>query len=220
MRRLRVLIGCEESGVVRRAFRALGHDAYSCDLLPPRDGSLHHIMGDVHKVLGRTYKGYWDLAIFHPPCKFLALCQAWRKNPSRADAAIHNLDPFDTTWRLQQRAKAVKFATDLWTSDIKHIALEQPKSMLSTLMAPKSQTIHPWQFGHPELKETWLWLKNLPALIPTDDVYDEMMALPKNKRERCFYSSPGANRSRDRSETYEGIANAMASQWSEYILNL
>ncbi len=217
MRKLRVLIGCEESGTVRRAFRSLGHDAISCDLLPARDGSLYHSQTDVLKLIMRS--PYWDLAIFHPPCKFVALCQAWRRKPSKADAKLYGLDPNDTTWRLEQRRLAVAFATDLWTSDVKHIALEQPKSMLSTLMAPKSQTIHPWQFGHPEQKETWLWLKNLPKLVPTNDVYEQMMRLPKKDRERVFYSSPGDNRSRDRSATYEGIAEAMAEQWSNYILN-
>jgi len=117
------------------------------------DGELaNHVTGDVLEILNGMFGEHWDLAIFHPPCKFVALCQAWRRNPSKADAKLYGLDPNDTTWRLEQRSEAVKFATKLWTCDIRHIALEQPKSMLSTLMAPKSQTIHPFQFGHLEQK--------------------------------------------------------------------
>lgn len=206
---MKVLIGCEESGVVRDAFRELGHDAYSCDLLPSSNPT-HHIQGDVFEAIKLMR---WDLGIFHPPCKFLALCQAWRRKPSKADAALYGLDPNDTTWRLEQRAKAAEFATRLWNCGLPRICIEQPKSMLSTLMAPKSQTIHPWQFGHKEQKETWLWLKNLPPLEPTDDVYRAMMELPKRERQRIFYTSPGANRSQDRSTTYSGIGKAMAAQW-------
>jgi len=212
------LIGCEESGTVRRAFRDLHHDAWSCDLLPARDGSAHHWQEDILKLLERD--PLWDLVLFHPQCKFLGLCQAWRRHPSASDCDLYGLESSNTTWRLEQREKAVEFATRLWNAPIKHIALENPKSILSTRMAKKSQTIHPWQFGHPEQKETWLWLKNLPPLRPTDNVYDKMMKLPKKDRERVFYASPGENRSRDRSRTYEGIAKAMATQWSEYILSL
>lgn len=206
---MRILIGCEESGTVRRAFRERGHDSWSCDLLPARDGDPHHFQCNVLALLDEE----WDMAIFHPPCKFLALCQAWRRKPSREDALKHGLDFDNTTWRLEQRDKAVEFATKLWNCKIPKIVIEQPKSILTTRMAPKSRTIHPWQFGHMEQKETWLWLKNVPPLKPTKIVYDEMMALPKAERERVFYSSPGEHRSRDRSKTYEGIARAMAEQW-------
>lgn len=209
MEAMKVLIGCEESGVIRDEFLKLGHDAYSCDLLPSSNPT-RHIQGDVFDAI-RTRR--WNLGIFHPPCKFLALCQAWRRNPSKADAELYGLNPDDTTWRLQQRSKAVYFAWRLWNCGIPLICLEQPKSMLSTLMAPKTQTIHPWQFGHMEQKETWLWLKGLPPLKPTNDVYEEMMKLPKKDREKVFYASPGANRSKNRSTSYTGIGAAMAEQW-------
>jgi len=220
---MNVLIGCERSGVIRRAFRERGHNAYSCDLEPADDGSEFHLQGDVTYAIDpnnngfyfRRLKGHtiWDLAIFHPPCTFLALCQAWRRKPSKAQCKEFNLDRNDITWRLQEREKAVEFAKTLWESKIERICLEQPKSILTTRMAPKSQTIHPWQFGHPEQKTTWLWLKNLEPLIPTRIVYDEMMLLPKNERERVFHMSPGDDRSDERSVTYEGVARAMADQW-------
>lgn len=206
---LNVLVGCEESGTVREKFRKLGHNAWSCDLLPTRIQGPHH-QCDIFEAI-KIQK--WDMAIFHPPCKFLALCQAWRRKPSKADALEFGIDPDDVEWRLQQREKAVEFATKLWNCGIPKICIEQPKSILSTRMAPKSQTIHPWQFGHMEQKETWLWLKNLSPLKPTNIVYDEMMKLSKKERERVFYSSPGEHRSRERSKTYEGIARAMAEQW-------
>lgn len=178
--------------------------------MPAADGSEFHFQCDIFEVIDRG----WDAAIFHPPCKFLALCQAWRRKPSKADALEFGLGPNDVTWRLEQREKAVAFATRLWESNIPRICVENPKSILSTRMAPKSQTIHPWQFGHPEQKETWLWLKNLSPLVPTKNVYEEMMNLPKCEREKVFYASPKGSRSKDRSVTYEGVARAMAEQWS------
>lgn len=198
---MRVLIACEFSGVVRNAFRARGHDAWSCDLLPAEDGSQYHIQANVLEHIGRG----WDLMVAHPPCKFVALCQAWRKHPSRADAAKHGLEANDTTWRQQQRDLAIAFAVSLWKAQIPKIALENPKSLLSTHLAPKTQTIHPWEFGHGETKETWLWLKNLPPLKPTNIV--------EGREARVWKMPPSATREKDRSRTYTGIAEAMAAQW-------
>jgi hypothetical protein len=211
--KLRVLVACEFSGIVRDAFAARGHDAWSCDLLETESPGfgVKHYQGD---VLNHLREG-WDLMIAHPPCTFLALCQAWRKHPSKADAKKYGLNPKDTTWRREQRDKAIIFAKELWNAPIKQICLENPKSILTTWMAKKSQTIHPWQFGHREMKETWLWLKNLPSLKPTNNVYDEMMKLSRKERERVHYASPGENRMKDRSRTYQGVADAMAAQWSE-----
>ena len=199
------LIACEESGVVRRAFRELGHDAWSCDLLPASDGSKYHIQGDALKAAYDT-RMKWDAMLGHPPCTYLALCQIWRR-----------LKP-GCEWRDRAAKIGVEFAKLLWEAPIERIAIENPKSILSTQMAPKSQTIHPWQFGHMEQKETWLWLKKLPKLSPTDDVYGAMMLIPRNQRERVHFASPGASRSKDRSVTYEGIARAMAEQWGGLIV--
>ena len=194
---MKVLVACEFSGIVRDAFIAKGHDAWSCDLLPTEKHGPH-IQGDVLEILD----GGWDLMIAHPPCKYLALCQAWRCN---RDAE-----------RANRREEAVQFATTLWGAPIKLKCIENPKSQLSTMMAPKSHTIHPWQFGYREMKETWLWLYGLPHLIPTDNVgpppkRDD----PERKKwEKIWRMSPSPNRSQDRSRTYQGIANAMADQWS------
>jgi hypothetical protein len=199
-----ILIACEFSGVVRRAFRARGHEAWSCDLLPAEDGSEFHLQGDVLTMLANC-KWPWDLMLGHPPCKFLALCQAWRRRPSKKDCQLHGLAPDNETWRLEQRELAVAFAKRLWEAPVARIALENPKSILSTRMAPKSQTIHPWQFGHGETKETWLWLKNLPPLKPTNIV--------EGREQRVWKMPPSETREQDRSRTYTGLAEAMAEQW-------
>ena len=182
----RCLIACEFSGIVRDAFAAKGWDSWSCDLLPTEKPG-NHIQDDVLKHLDDG----WDLMIGHPPCTFLALCQAWRCNRDKE--------------RAKQREIAVEFAKTLWISKIPRICLENPKSILTTRMCKKHQTIHPWQFGHGETKTTWLWLKNLPPLKPTNIV--------EGREQKIFKMSPGPNRSKDRSRTYPGIANAMAEQW-------
>lgn len=199
---MNVLIGCEESGVVRRAFRALGHDAWSCDIQSSADDSTFHIQGDVFDAINSRR---WDLGIFHPPCTFLALCQIWRIHPSKEDCEKYGLAIDDETWRLEQRALALEFFRRLWESDIPRICIEQPKS-IAVRIAPKTQTIHPQWFGHGEKKETWLWLKNLPPLWPTKTAFEA--------EERVWRMPPGPNRKRDRSRTYQGVADAMAAQWS------
>lgn len=185
-------MACEYSGTVRDAFAARGHDAWSCDLLPTeRPGQ--HIQGDVLAVLGQG----WDLMVAHPPCTHLAVSgAAW----------------FSKKRDLQEQALA--FVRALLNAPIPKIALENPVSIISTRIAAATQVIHPWQFGHPEQKATCLWLKNLPPLEPTRVVYAEMMALPKKERERLHYLSPGPNRWKERSKTFQGIAEAMADQWS------
>jgi len=131
---MRVLVGCEKSGVVRNTFLALGHDAWSCDLEPSEtEPNDRHLQCSVLDVLGDG----WDLAIFHPPCTFIAPCQIFRKYEiGRED-------------RAQKEEQAIEFATRLWEAPIPRICLENPKSVLSTRMAPFSQSIQPWQFGHP-----------------------------------------------------------------------
>lgn len=181
---MRCLIACEFSGVVRRAFRDRGHDAWSCDLLPAEDGSPHHIEGDVLPVLTKS----WDLMIAHPPCTHLAVSGArW----------------FNKKYDEQQRA--LTFVWRLWLADIPRIAIENPVSIISSRIAKPAQIVQPWMFGHGETKATCLWLKNLPKLTPTDIV--------EGRVARVHREPPGPDRWKNRSRTFEGIAAAMADQW-------
>lgn len=185
---MRVLVACEFSGVVRNAFAIRGHDAVSCDLLPTERINLRypesHYQGDVFEVLDMP----WDLMIAFPPCTYLCISGArwW------AD-------------RKREQSQAIRFVKRLLNAPIPRIALENPIGILSTAIRKPEQIIHPWQFGHGETKSTCLWLKNLPLLKPTRIV--------DGREPRIHTMSPGANRSRNRSRTYQGIANAMASQW-------
>lgn len=189
---MKVLVACEYSGKVREAFRKLGHDAWSCDLLPSDDDSPYHIQGDVLDILGDG----WDLMVAHPPCTHLAVSGA---------AHFHK--------KLKEQREAIQFVRKLLNAPIDHIALENPVSVISSYIRPADQTIHPWQFGHPEQKSTCLWLKNLPLLYPTKVVREYMLTLPVNERERTRYAPPSKDRWKLRSETFQGIADAMASQW-------
>lgn len=197
---MKIIVACECSGEVRRAFRARGHEAYSCDILPSDDGSPFHIQEHIHTVM-QDSPAQWDLMIGHPPCTYLALCQIWRKYKPGQE------------WRKQKEDEAVDFFRRLWEYPVPKICLENPMSIATTRVCKKSQTIHPWQFGHPEQKTTWLWLKNLPPLKPTNNVREYMMTLPRHVRERIHYMSPGPKRSSMRDKTYPGIAQAMAEQW-------
>ena len=184
---MKVLIACEYSGTVRDAFTALGHDAISCDLLPSDRPGNHH-QGDVREVL---YHG-WDLMIAHPPCTDLAVSGARHFAEKIADGR-------------QQRA--LDFVRLLLDAPIKRIALENPISVISSKIRKPDQIIQPWQFGHGETKATCLWLKNLPALVPTDIV--------GGREQRIWKLPPTKDRWKIRSTTFQGIADAMAKQWSE-----
>lgn len=185
---MRVLVACEFSGVVRRAFRALGHDAYSCDLLPPEDGDAwHHLQGDAVEA---TQAFSWDLMIAHPPCTHLAVSGARHFAEKIADG--------------RQQA-ALDFVQALMDAPIPRIAIENPISVISSKIRKPDQIIQPWQFGHGETKATCLWLKNLPKLVPTE-IVDGRVA-------RVHRMPPGPDRWKERSRTFEGIAAAMASQW-------
>jgi hypothetical protein len=192
MTALRVLVGCERSGVVRRAFRALGHDAWSCDIEPADDGRGHHIRGDLLAVL----RDGWDVGIFHPPCTKLCNSGArwWKGQEAEQQAAL-------------------EFVLELMAAPIPKWALENPPGKIGTAIRPADQYIQPYEFGHPETKRTGLWLKGLPKLVPTHDVRAQMEALPAAVRHRVHHMSPGPDRARLRSETYAGIARAMAEQW-------
>ncbi len=185
---MRVLVACEFSGVVRRAFRALGHDAWSCDLLPAEDRSEYHIEDSIfHRSL--LVDG-WDLMIAHPPCTHLAVSGARWFPEKVADGS--------------QQA-ALDFVRSLLDAPIDRIALENPISIISSRIRKPDQIIQPYMFGHGEVKATCLWLKNLPKLIPTDIV--------EGRVPRVHHASPGPDRWKERSRTLEGIAAAMASQW-------
>ena len=189
MRKLRVLVACEFSGTVRRAFRALGHDAWSCDLLPAEDGDRHHIEGN---AIEPAFWGDWDLMIAHPPCTHLAVSGArWFKD------------------KQAEQAGALAFVQLLLDAPIPHIALENPVSIISSRIRKPDQIIQPWQFGHGETKATCLWLKNLSKLVPTNIV--------EGREARIHKMPPGPDRWKECSRTFEGIAQAMAHQWSDYI---
>jgi len=181
---MRVLVACEFSGTVRDAFRALGHDAWSCDLLPCEADPKWHIHGDVLEVLGSG----WDLMIAHPPCTHLA-----------ASGARH----FHRKQREQ--AEALDFVRLLMAAPIDRWCIENPVSIISSAITPPTQIIQPWQFGHGETKATCLWLKNLPQLRPTNCV--------SGREGRVWLMPPGPDRWKERSRTYQGVADAMAEQW-------
>ena len=190
---MRVLIACEYSGRVRDAFLAQGHEAMSCDLLPT-DTPGPHYQGDVFDVVDYP----WDLMIAHPPCTDLSVSgAAWFAKKKMVGA---------------QQASA-SFFLKLAKLDIPRIAIENPVCVMSSLWRKPDQVVQPVMFGHMEQKATCLWLKGLNPLQETNNVKDEMMQLPKNVRERLHYLPPSADRWKLRSETYQGIANAMAEQW-------
>lgn len=246
---MRVLIGCEYSGIVRDAFRAKGHHAVSCDFLPTERPGVHY-QGDVLNLLdgwepvqfsadefcqtsavdisecgcigptmdeceykeidgvmlGRPIEQpHWDLAVFHPPCTYLAVSGLhWNKR---------------TPGRAEKTEESIEFVKRLLDAPIERIALENPVGCISTRIRKPDQTIQPWWFGHDASKATCLWLKNLPALQPTN-------MLPGDKKTRRANQTPSgqnklgpsADRWKLRSETYPGIAAAMAEQWSNLLL--
>ena len=194
---MKVLVACEYSGIVRDAFAAKGHDAWSCDILPTESPG-NHFQGD---VLEHLDKG-WDLMIAHPPCTHLAVSGArWfteGKNP----------------WSLQE--EALDFVRKLLDAPINKIALENPVSVISTKIRKPNQIIQPFQYGHDVTKKTCLWLKNLPNLKPTKIVKPDIVLVNGKKMSRMHYESfklPSKERSKVRSKFYTGIAEAMADQW-------
>ena len=186
---MRVLVACEYSGRVRNAFAALGHDALSCDLLPSETPGNHY-QGSVFDVIGDG----WDLMICHPPCTDLAVSGARHFAAKIADG--------------RQQA-ALEFVQRLLDANIPKIALENPVSIISTRIRKPNQVIQPWQFGHGETKATCLWLKNLPKLVPTNIV--------EGRKPVVHHMPPGPDRWKNRGRTYQGIADAMADQWSAFI---
>jgi len=200
----RMLVGCEESGVVRRAFAARGWDAWSCDMVHAADRSNKHIVGDLRELLGEG----WDLLIVaHPPCT--RLCNSgvrWLKSPPPGRTLAE-------MWRELDEAAAL--FSDIWNAPIAHVAVENPvmhrhaKERIRNYR-PFGQSVQPWQFGHGETKRTCFWLRDLPKLVPT--------AVVDGREARIHRMPPGPLRARERSRTFPGIAEAMADQWGGHVL--
>jgi site-specific DNA-cytosine methylase len=181
---MKVLVACEYSATVRDAFRARGHDAWSCDLLECERDPAWHIQGDIMQVIDPS----WDLMIAHPPCTHLAVSGArWFKD------------------KVEEQKQALEFVRYLLNAPIQRIALENPVSIISSKVMKPNQVIQPWQYGHGETKATCLWLKGLPLLKPTNIV--------EGREAKIHKMPPGPNRWKERSRTYQGIADAMAMQW-------
>ena len=207
---MKVLVACEESQEVCKAFRARGHEAYSCDIIEPSGGHPEwHILGDALEAIkgGRIVTmdgaahdvGRWDMLIAHPPCTHLAVSGARWFTEGRKPLSL--------------KYDAAAFFLKLAEAAVSKIAVENPVSMMATLWRKPDCVIHPWQFGHAEEKATCLWLKGLPPLRETDNVRSEFLLLPKSQRNRLHWLSPSADRAKIRSKTFPGIARAMAEQW-------
>ena len=184
---MRVLVGCEYSGRVRDAFIRRGHDAMSCDLLPTEEPGPHY-QGDIRDVLDYP----WDLMIAHPPC---------------TDLAVSGARHFEGKKATGRQQASVSFVMMLARAPIPRIAVENPVSILSRLWRKPDQVIQPWQFGHGETKATCLWLKGLPLLVPSNVV--------EGREARVHRMPPSPDRWKERSRTYEGVAEAFAQQWGE-----
>jgi site-specific DNA-cytosine methylase len=204
---MKVLVACERSGIVREAFRALGHDAWSCDLEPAEDGG-HHFTGDALQVASGWSGVQWDMMIAHPPCQYLSV------------SGLH--------WNKRRRVRselteaAVEFALALWNLPIPYVALENPVGILSSRIRKPDQIIQPYEFGEDASKRTCLWLRGLPRLKGTKRVPGRLVIRPDGKEfERWANQTdsgqnrlgPSPTRSMDRARTYRGVAEAMANQW-------
>jgi len=181
---MKILIACEFSGIVREAFKAKGHDAWSCDILTTEIPG-QHIEGDVLEVLDEG----WDLMIAHPPCTHLCSSGArwWSE-------------------KQKEQSEAIEFFRTLMDCNIPKIAIENPVGIISTVIRKPDQIIQPWMFGEPYQKTTCLWLKNLPLLKPTK--------IMEVREQKCWKEPPSPERWKKRSRTYKGIAEAMACQWT------
>tara|TARA_R110001592_G_scaffold70003_2_gene214619 strand:+ start:462 stop:1118 length:657 start_codon:yes stop_codon:yes gene_type:complete len=214
-KKLKVLVACEYSGIVRDEFLKLGHDAVSCDMLESEsnyDGLGSHYVGDVKEILNDG----WDLMIAHPPCTYLAITGAWTLyNPKDMHLQRDNRREHpDYPNRRQKMFDGLHFVKLLMDAPIDKICIENPNSLISTYIRSADQIIQPYQFGDLESKKTFLWLKNLPPLVKTNDRTNEIMLLPKRLRSPKANLPPSPNRSKLRSQFFQGVASAMANQWS------
>ena len=208
---MKVLIACEESQTVCKAFRECGHEAYSCDIQEPSGGHPEwHILGDALKAIeggkvttmdGQTHDiGRWDLLIAHPPCTYL----------SNAGARFLYPKGVLNEGRLRKGLRAKDFFLHFWWSDIPKIAVENPIPSSVYCLPDYTQIIQPYQFGHPFKKKTCLWLKGLPGLLPTNYIAPEQC---ESTKVAGWFNSGGKNRQANRAKTFPGIARAMAEQW-------
>lgn len=216
---MKVLVACEESQAVCKAFRERGHEAYSCDIQEPSGGHPEwHILGDaLEAIKGGTVTtmdavthnvGKWDLLIAHPPCTYLSNAGArhlWKGHQLQADRVILGIQARDFFMRF-------------WLADIPRIAVENPVPSCVFAMPEYTQAIQPYQFGHPYTKRTCLWLKNLPPLIPTQIVEPASTWCPSwtsHQRDNQHKGMFTTDRAKNRAKTFEGIAAAMAEQWGD-----
>jgi len=213
----KILVACEESQAITKAFRKLGFEAYSCDLLPSSGGYPDwHIQGD---AIAEAYSGKYDMMIAHPPCTYLAVSGArW----------LYNKDGSRNDERYKSQAEALDFVQQLMDAPIKHIAIENPISVISSHIRKPDQIVHPYMFGDKASKSTCLWLKNLPKLEPTDIVekgeFIEFISKKgvKKRQPRWYYEAlqkaktPEERRTL-RSKTFQGMADAIADQWSKVL---
>lgn len=204
----KILIACEESQNVCVSFRKLGFEAYSNDIIDcSGDYPQFHLKMDVFDAIKLES---WDLMIAHPPCTHLSVSgMCWFQEGNKTKK-------YNGPKPLYLQTEALEFVWKLMNVNIPHIAIENPISIISTRIKEPTQYIQPYKFGHPETKKTCLWLKNLPELKETNDVYDYMMTLPIKERNRIHWL--GGNKSKERSVTYKGIADAMADQWGKFLI--
>ena len=206
---MKILISCEESQTVCKAFRELGFEAYSCDIQDCSGGHPEwHIKGDAIK---EAYSGKYDMMIAHPPCTYIS---------NSGVQHLYNKDGSPNTERWTNLEDGCDFFTKLLDAPIKYIAIENPiphKYGVGLIGGKYTQIIQPYQFGHAESKATCLWLKGLPKLTETNNVKELWKSLPKKEAQRLHYLSPGPQRAKLRSKTFEGFAKAMAYQWGNAI---
>ena len=207
----KILIACEESQIVCKEFRKLGFEAFSCDIQKESGGRPEwHIQDKIQHVFGKPgtkYPMFWDLVIAHPPCDYLTnSANKWYKDqPERKSGALVG------EARREAREEAIMFFMGFVYANCEHIAIENPIGVMSTRYRKPDQVIQPWMFGHGETKATCLWLTNLPKLIPTNIV--------SGREQKIFKMSPGPERSKLRSKTYQGVGEAMAKQWGNFLLS-
>lgn len=220
---MRILVACEESQAVTKELRALGHEAYSCDIEPCSGGHPEwHIQGDAIKAAYNELQRLtlesggcvfytlndWDMIIAHPPCTYLTnsgVTWLYNKDGTKNEARWNKLD------------ESAEFFKSFLNHPCKKIAIENPiphKYATERIGKKYSQIIQPWMFGHKERKATCFWLKGLPELHETKNVKEEMLKLPKNEQQRLHYLPPSKDRAKLRSKTFPGIAKAMATQWT------
>lgn len=223
----KILIACEESQAITKEFRALGYEAFSCDLLPCSGGHPEwHIQGDVFEVIDQG----WDLMIAHPPCTYLSQSGTqWYYHPEDKAKPIHERRPHPRyPNRESERQSAIEFVIKLYESSIPRIAIENPIGSLSTAWRKPDQIIQPWMFGDKASKSTCLWLKGLPLITPTDVVdkgefFEFTDKKGKTKRQPMWYykalseAKTPAERRTLRSKTFTGMAKAIANQWSKVL---